>query len=216
MAKSGAKSQSPDLASQISEIDARMKNCTLCRLHESRTNAVPGTGRIADLDLMLVGEGPGRNEDHEGKPFVGAGGRVLDSILEAAGLDRNEIYITNIVKCRPPENRKPLDDEVETCTAYYLEKQIELLEPRLICTLGATALEYFTGETNMAKNHGKLLRSKRGLAIFSTYHPAAVFRSNSLREVLQADMKKIPSILEKLREREYQQDIAEFVGKSTS
>jgi uracil-DNA glycosylase len=199
MSRGKPRTTSPDLSSQISKIDAKIKKCTLCRLHESRTNAVPGTGRIEDLQLMLVGEGPGRSEDQAGKPFVGAAGRVLDSMLKEAGLERNEIYITNIVKCRPPENRKPLDDEVETCTSHYLENQIELLHPSLICTLGATALEYFTGETNMAKNHGKLLRSKKGLAIFSTYHPAAVFRSRSLKELLQADIKMLPSILEQVK-----------------
>jgi uracil-DNA glycosylase family 4 len=191
------KEASNDLVSQITKIDGKIRRCTLCRLHEGRTNAVPGSGKINGLKLMIVGEGPGRNEDKAGEPFVGAGGKVLDSMLKKAGLKRSEVYITNIVKCRPPENRKPFDDEVETCTRHYLEKQIDLLGPKLICTLGATALEYFTDETNMAKNHGKLLNSKGGLAIFATYHPAAVFRSSSLRKVLEDDIKKIPSILKK-------------------
>jgi uracil-DNA glycosylase family 4 len=169
---------------------------------------VPGAGKIEHLDLMIVGEGPGRSEDEAGKPFVGAGGRVLDSMLREAGLDRSGVYITNIVKCRPPENRKPLDDEVEICTSNYLEKQVSLLKPKLICTLGATALEYFTNETNMAKNHGKLLRSKRGgLPVFCTYHPAAVFRSNPLREILKEDIKKIPSILKTLKRENDQQKL---------
>ena len=195
-----AKKPEDDITSQITKIDAKIRTCTLCRLHENRTNAVPGTGKTIDLDLMIVGEGPGRNEDAAGKPFVGPGGRVLDSMLREAGLERPEVYITNIVKCRPPENRKPLDDEIETCASHYLENQIELLKPKLICTLGATSLEYFTDETNMAKNHGRLLRSKKGLAIFSTYHPAAVFRNNSLRQVLREDIKKIPSVLKELTE----------------
>jgi uracil-DNA glycosylase len=160
---------------------------------------VPGSGKIQNLDLMIVGEGPGRKEDEAGKPFVGAGGKVLDSMLKEAGLERSELYITNIIKCRPPENRKPFDDEVEICTSNYLEKQLDLLKPKLICTLGATALKYFTNETSMAKNHGKLLRSKKGFPVFSTYHPAAVFRSNSLRQILKEDIKKIPFILEELK-----------------
>lgn len=189
-----------DIDSKISSMDSKIKQCVLCRLHESRTVAVPGDGRINNLDLMIVGEAPGRNEDLAGKPFVGSGGKLLDSILKEASLNRSEVYITNIVKCRPPENRKPKSDEVEICTSNYLEKQIELLKPKLICTLGATALEYFTGETNMAQNHGKLFRSKNGLAIFPTYHPAAIFRSRALRDVLQNDIMKIPSTLKKVKE----------------
>lgn len=189
-----------DIDSKISSMDSKIKQCVLCRLHESRTVAVPGDGRINNLDLMIVGEAPGRNEDLAGKPFVGSGGKLLDSILKEASLNRSEVYITNIVKCRPPENRKPKSDEVEICTSNYLEKQIELLKPKLICTLGATALEYFTGETNMAQNHGKLFHSKNGLAIFPTYHPAAIFRSRALRDVLQNDIMKIPSTLKKVKE----------------
>ncbi len=186
-----------ELAAEISRLDSKIKKCTLCRLSQSRTHAVPGSGKVENLELMFVGEGPGRNEDLAGEPFVGAAGKVLDSMLKSAGLDRKEIYITNIVKCRPPENRKPLDDEVEVCTSHYLEEQIELLKPKLICTLGATALEYFSGETNMGKNHGKLLRSKKGdLRIFATYHPAAVFRSTSLKEILRKDIEKLPRLLE--------------------
>jgi uracil-DNA glycosylase family 4 len=195
-----------DLRTKISKIDSKIKQCKLCRLHESRTNAVPGDGKITDLDIMFVGEGPGRSEDATGKPFVGSAGRILDSMLKEAGLDRSEVYITNIVKCRPPKNRRPKDDEIETCTGKYLEKQIELLKPKLICTLGATALEYFTGETNMKENHGKKQTPTKKLGarewtIYPTYHPAAVFRNNSVRELLRNDIKMIPSILEDLKKK---------------
>ena len=97
-----------------------------------------------------MGEGPGRNEDREGKPFVGAGGKLLDELLRNAGLDRDRVYITNIVKCRPPNNRKPEDDEVEICTSTYLERQLDLLKPLLVCTLGATALEYLQARARWA------------------------------------------------------------------
>ncbi len=189
-------------ASKVSRIDRKIKKCTLCPLHKGRTNAVPGDGPIHDLNIMIVGEAPGRNEDLAGKPFVGSGGKLLDSILKEAGLNRSEVYITNIVKCRPPKNRKPKTHEVETCTSNYLERQIELLKPKLICTLGATALKYFTGETNMGENHGKLVRSKKndGLSFFPTYHPAAIFRNRSLKEVLQEDIRKIPFVLKKVKE----------------
>jgi uracil-DNA glycosylase family 4 len=189
-----------EISSRVSRIDTTIRNCKLCRLHVGRMNAVPGDGRIQDVDVMIVGEAPGRNEDRAGKPFVGSGGKLLDSILKEAGLDRSEIYITNIVKCRPPNNRKPKGDEVETCTSNYLKKQIELLKPKLICTLGATALDYFTGETKMGENHGKLIRSKTGLAIFPTYHPAAIFRNRALKGVFSDDMKRITSALKQLQE----------------
>ncbi|MHB1909396.1 MAG: uracil-DNA glycosylase [Nitrososphaerales archaeon] len=179
----------------IPEVDSEIKKCTLCRLSQSRTNAVPGTGKTSLVEIMLVGEGPGRNEDLAGLPFVGAGGRLLDSVLKQAGLDRSELYITNIVKCRPPENRKPLEDEVKICTSNYLERQISLLKPKVICTLGATALEYFTGESKMGKMHGKVMKTKSGLVIFPTYHPAAVFRNSSLKELLQKDIEKLPLIV---------------------
>ena len=159
---------------------------------------MPGSGKTSLVEIMLVGEGPGRNEDLAGLPFVGAGGRLLDSILKQAGLDRSELYITNIVKCRPPENRKPLEDEVKTCTSNYLELQIALLEPKVICTLGATALEYFTGESKIGKMHGKVMKTKSGLTIFPTYHPAAVFRNGSLKELLQNDIEKLPLIVKEI------------------
>ena len=180
------------------ELDERIANCRLCRLCESRTHAVPGSGNVENPQVVFVGEGPGRNEDLQGKPFVGSGGKLLDQLLNNASLERSQVYITNIVKCRPPKNRKPKPDEVETCTSNYLEKQIELLRPKLICTLGATALEYFTGEKKMGDNHGKLFVAKlSGLPLLATYHPASVFRNGSLRALLQDDLKKIPELIRK-------------------
>lgn len=152
--------------------------------------------------LMIIGEAPGRNEDLKGRPFVGAGGKILDSLLEEARLERKDVFISNIVKCRPPHNRKPERDEIDTCTSNYLELQIKLLKPRLICTLGATALQYFTGEKSMGENHGKLTDSKSGLRIYPTYHPAAIFRNPPLKKVLDEDLKKIPSILAEIEKTE--------------
>jgi uracil-DNA glycosylase len=183
----------------MQRIDAKIKNCQLCRLSESRTNAVPGSGNTDDVQVVFVGEGPGRNEDIEGKPFVGAGGKLLDQLLANAGLIRDKVYITNIVKCRPPNNRKPKPNEVEICTSNYLEKQLEILKPKLVCTLGATALEYFTGETKMGENHGKLMQARKtGIPVLPTYHPASIFHNRSLRELLQNDLGKIPGIIESL------------------
>ncbi|MHB1867850.1 MAG: uracil-DNA glycosylase [Nitrososphaerales archaeon] len=181
--------------SEMKRLDKAILDCKLCKLWSTRTNAVPGTGKIEDVEVVFVGEGPGRNEDLEGKPFVGSGGKLLDELLNIAGLDRNLVYITNIVKCRPPKNRKPEDDEVATCTSNYLEKQIEILKPLVVCTLGATALEYFTGEKKMGVAHGKITKTKGGIVLLPTYHPAAIFRNPSYREILQADLKKIKAII---------------------
>jgi uracil-DNA glycosylase len=177
-------------------LDGMIIQCKLCRLCESRTHAVPGDGNIEAPEVVFVGEGPGRNEDLQGKPFVGRGGKLLDELLKGAGLEREKVYITNIVKCRPPKNRKPKPDEAQICTSNYLEKQIEILKPRLICTLGATALQYFTGEKEMGPNHGKSFKSKAsGAPVLATYHPASVFRNRALKNLLQEDLKKIPKIL---------------------
>jgi DNA polymerase len=186
---------------EMNRLDAQILACSLCRLAKGRINAVPGAGRIENVEIVLVGEAPGRNEDVEGKPFVGAGGKVLDELLDNAGLNRKEIYITNIVKCRPPDNRKPLEDEVEICTSSYLDRQLRILKPILVCTLGATALEYFTGKTKMGEARGKLTKTKNGLALLPTYHPAALFRNPSYRLLLQEDLKKIPSLIQELKTR---------------
>jgi uracil-DNA glycosylase len=183
-------------ADSMKKLDEQIEKCKLCRLWESRTNAVPGFGNIEDVEVVFVGEGPGRNEDLQGKPFVGAGGKLLDELLANAGMKREQVYITNIVKCRPPKNRKPKPDEAETCTSNYLEKQLDLLNPKLVCTLGATAMEYFIGETKMGENHGKLAKSEKiGIPILPTYHPASIFHNRSLRGLLQNDLRKIPEIL---------------------
>jgi len=179
----------------MKKLDEVILTCKLCKLSSTRTKAVPGTGRIDHVEVVFVGEGPGRNEDLEGKPFVGSGGKLLDELLNNAGLERNQVYISNIVKCRPPNNRKPEDDEIVTCTSNYLEKQIEILKPLVICTLGATALEYFTGEKKMGAAHGRLTKTKGGIALLPTYHPAAIFRNPSYREILQEDLKKIKAII---------------------
>jgi uracil-DNA glycosylase len=183
----------------MAQLDKEILGCRLCRLAKDRTKAVPGTGLVENVEVVFVGEGPGRNEDMEGKPFVGAGGKLLDELLHNAGFDRDHVYITNVVKCRPPSNRKPEDDEVEICTSTYLERQLAILKPLLICTLGATALEYFTGQRKMGEAHGKLTKAKNGIHLLPTYHPAAIFRNPTYRELLQADLEMIPSILSDLR-----------------
>jgi uracil-DNA glycosylase len=185
------------LTQTMKTLDEEILACNLCRLCQSRTNAVPGSGITTTPKLVFIGEGPGRNEDLQGKPFVGRGGKLLDELLESVSLKREDVYITNIVKCRPPKNRKPKADEVEICTSHYLEKQLDLLQPKLVCTLGATALQYFTGEKEMGNTHGKLFKTKSGILLLPTYHPAAVFRNRKLKKSLEEDLQKISNLIER-------------------
>ena len=179
----------------MKQMDEKISSCKLCRLCETRTNSVPGSGNIENPKVVFIGEGPGKNEDLQGKPFVGRGGKLLDELLQSAGLERNQVYITNIVKCRPPKNRKPKPDEIDICTSNYLEKQLGILKPKIICTLGATAMEYFIGEKKMGPNHGRLAHSlKSEIPMLPTYHPASIFRNRSLKTLLKADLKKVSEI----------------------
>jgi uracil-DNA glycosylase len=195
---------------RMQELDEKIKSCQLCTLSNSRKNAVPGSGNEKNPDVVFVGEAPGRKEDLQGQPFVGAAGKLLDELLKAAGVERDQVYITNVVKCRPPNNRKPERAEVETCTTNYLEEQLKLLSPKLVCTLGATALEYFTGEKKMGDNRGRVVHANTasGVAVLPTYHPASVFRNRSLKSVLGADIKKIPGVLTALQSDEKESNIA--------
>ncbi|MGI0090550.1 MAG: uracil-DNA glycosylase [Nitrososphaerales archaeon] len=198
---------------EMKELDEKIIACQLCKLSKSRTCAVPGTGLVENVELVLVGEAPGRNEDLKGRPFVGSGGRLLDELLGKAGLQRGELYITNIVKCRPPNNRKPEREEIEICTQNYLEIQLAILKPKLICSLGATALEYFIGEKKMGQAHGRLTKAKNGIPLLPTYHPASVFRNQAFRELLSEDLARIPKILSALRAEEKQTSLSNFQSK---
>lgn len=175
--------------------------CTLCRLHRSRKNAVPGDGAL-DAKVMFVGEAPGHNEDIQGKPFVGSAGKFLNVLLQIAGLRREEVYITNVVKCRPPQNRDPADDEIETCTTNYLQKQVTMIKPKLVVALGRIAARALLGQYVMiGKEHGKLVDctyAGTGFKLFMTYHPAAALYGAETKRRLQADLKKLGSILKSL------------------
>lgn len=160
---------------------AQAKACTACSLSQSRTQVVFGEGDL-DARLMIVGEGPGEEEDLQGRPFVGRSGQLLDKILEAAGIPRSSVYIANIVKCRPPQNRVPEPLEAKTCTSLWLNKQILLIKPQIIIPLGATALEFFAGEKlSITKVRGKFFEWQ-GIQIFPMFHPAYLLRNPS-REV---------------------------------
>jgi uracil-DNA glycosylase len=171
--------------------------CTRCPLSQGRTNVVFGNGN-ADADLMFVGEGPGHHEDLQGLPFVGRAGKLLDQLLEEIGLSRSEVFVANVVKCRPPGNRDPLPDEIEACKPY-LHGQIELIEPKVICTLGNFATKLLTrSQRGITGVHGRPQVHELGgrtVRVFPIYHPAAALRSTKTLEELREDFAKLPALL---------------------
>ena len=180
---------------QLERIAAEIRRCSLCPLHQTRTRAVPGAGP-ADAPIVFVGEGPGAREDEQGLPFVGASGRFLDELLESIGFRREDVFISNVVKCRPPGNRDPHVVEVEACTGY-LDRQLDLIRPRLIVTLGRFAMDCFLSGSRISEIHGHPQRLD-SLTILPLYHPAAALYRGSLRSVLKEDFGRIPALLEDL------------------
>lgn len=181
-------------------IAERVMKCRNCRLFEGTNNAVPGDGN-PDAEIMFIGEAPGRDEDLQGKPFVGAAGKFLAQLLEVIGLKREDVYITNIVKHRPPGNRDPLDDEIGACR-IFLEEQIEIIKPKLIVTLGRHAMSRFMPGLKISSVHGqaKRVKGKDGSEkiYFPLYHPASALYNPGLRDTLVADMRKIPILIKKI------------------
>ena len=178
---------------EVLELHGRIRECTACPLHLTRIQAVPGYGPVT-ARVMAVGEAPGESEDREGKPFVGAAGRLLTSLLESVGLDRRDIYITNIVKCRPPRNRDPEPAEVEACS-HFLDEQIGLLQPDVILLLGRHALtRLLPGTGGISRLHGERLRRNDRVYV-PLYHPAAALYNGALRETLEADMRRVRGYL---------------------
>ncbi len=182
------------LSGELQLIHSEIRERTKCELHKSRTKAVPGEGPY-DAKIMFVGEGPGQNEDEQGRPFVGAAGKFLTELLESIGLKRSEVFITNIVKCRPPNNRAPRKSEMETCNPY-LESQIRLINPRIICALGTPAITTLIGdEYSASRFHGKPL-TKGEVTILPMYHPAAALYDASLKETISHDFKILKQLSE--------------------
>lgn len=179
----------------LEKIAAEVVGCPLCKLARTRKNAVPGEGQLA-AKIMFVGEAPGRSEDDKGRPFVGAAGRILDEMLAKAGIQRSQVFITNIVKCRPPNNRVPEDDEVAACMPY-LDRQIVLIRPRIICVLGRTAYSSLLGGSSITANRGKVIE-KAGQKYFLTIHPAAAIYNKSMLSLLEADLKKLAKEVQKV------------------
>ena len=180
-------------AETLDQVASLVRRCTDCPLAGGRTNAVPGEGN-PQADVMFIGEGPGFQEDRQGRPFVGPAGKLLDGLLASIGTNRENVFIANMVKCRPPDNRDPAPAELAACTKY-LDRQIELINPKLIVTLGRFAFgRYFPGE-GITKARGNL-RVKDGRKIFPVLHPAAVLRREELRPTMIEDFKAIAEILE--------------------
>lgn len=178
--------------SALSDLCREMANCRQCELARQRTRVVPGEG-AEDAAIAFIGEAPGWHEDQQGRPFVGAAGHFLEELLASIGLKRQQVYICNVLKCRPPGNRDPLPAEIKTCE-QWLDRQLSLLHPRIIVTLGRYSMaRFFPGET-ISKIHGRA-RNENGLVYFPMYHPAAALHQQKLRETLQADMLKIPALL---------------------
>ena len=180
----------------MKDIDALVAGCTKCRLHSTRTNTVPGEGNL-DASLMFVGEGPGADEDAKGRPFVGAAGKLLDKIIVAMGMHREEVYIGNVVKCRPPANRLPEKDEMDSCLPY-LERQIKAIDPAIIVLLGSTAYKAIIKDSRegITKARGQVIELDGRLYI-PTFHPAALLRDPSKKKDVWADMKKVLSLVGK-------------------
>jgi len=162
-------------------------------LCESRSQAVPGDGP-ENATLLFVGEAPGLNEDLQGKPFVGQAGNFLNKLLDSIGMAREEVFITNVVKCRPPENREPAPQEIEACRPY-LERQIELMKPRMIVTLGRHSLEWFFPGEKISNARGKP-RKVRGIIIYPIFHPAAALHQPKWRKTIEEDFQQIPKVLQ--------------------
>ncbi len=179
----------------LDDIATRVRSCTACGLHVTRTNAVPGEGS-ATSEILFIGEGPGAKEDAAGRPFVGAAGKILEEMLASIHLTRDDVFITNVVKCRPPENRDPMPDEKAACR-HFLDEQLAVLAPKLVVLLGRHALESILPGQSISKVHGHALRAK-GQVYFPVFHPAATLYRRELRGELERDFQKIPLLLERL------------------
>jgi DNA polymerase len=181
--------------SELTELAAEVSACTKCILHKSRVKAVPGEGP-QHADIMFIGEGPGFHENQQGRPFVGAAGQFLEELLASIGLQREQVFITNVVKCRPPGNRDPLPDEIEACKPY-LDRQIALIKPKVIVTLGRFSMARAFPNEKISSIHGRLKKID-GIVYVPMFHPAAALHQPSLRRTVEEDFKKLPQILAEL------------------
>jgi uracil-DNA glycosylase len=188
----------------LEAIAAEVRVCTRCRLHETRTNAVPGEGH-ASTEVFFVGEGPGYNEDKLGRPFVGRAGEFLNRLLKSVEWDRQEVFITNVVKCRPPDNRDPEADEMAACEPF-LRRQLAVLDPALVVTLGRFSMGHFMPGARVTQAHGTIrpvdpATGAPDASVFAMYHPAAALRAPAIAETSIGDMAQVPAALTDARRR---------------
>ena len=181
----------------LKEVAEQTAACTRCKLQHSRKNAVPGSGN-PQAEIMFIGEGPGFHENEQGLPFVGAAGKFLDELLGEAGLKREDVFITNVVKCRPPGNRDPQVEELDACK-YYLERQIAAINPDVVVTLGRFSMGHFIQNGKISGIHGRSYWVNNRM-IVPMYHPAAALHQPSLREVVKQDFRNLPGIIKKAKE----------------
>jgi uracil-DNA glycosylase len=186
-------------ATELSAFASQVAGCTKCRLAQGRTQVVFGVGE-PDADLMFVGEAPGFHEDQQGKPFVGQAGKLLDRLLAAIGLRRDQVYVANVLKCRPPGNRDPQPDEIEACEGH-LFRQIELIEPKVVATLGNFATKLLSGKpTGITRVHGTEQPTTLGgrrVLLYPLYHPAAALYTPAMLKVLEEDFSRLPELLDR-------------------
>jgi uracil-DNA glycosylase family 4 len=178
---------------ELESLAAEISRCTRCLLHRGRTKAVPGVGP-SNAEIIFIGEAPGFHEDQQGLPFVGAAGNFLDELLESIGLKREEVFIANVIKCRPPGNRDPLPEEIEACRPH-LDRQIELIQPKLVVTLGRFSMARAFPKARISRIHGQP-RKIGGVIYYPMYHPAAALHQPSLRRTVEEDMRRIPELIE--------------------
>src|SRR5436190_8787674 len=188
------------MAESLEVIGADVRACQMCKLSRTRTIGVPGEGSPT-AEIMFIGEGPGFHEDQQGRPFVGAAGQLLTEMLRKIGLQRQDVFITNVVRCRPPGNRDPLPDELSACDTYT-QRQVGVLDPKLIVTLGRYSMARFVGSGPMRELHGRT-REWNGITCLAMYHPAAILRTPTveMRRVYADDFRKIPLLLADARKK---------------
>jgi uracil-DNA glycosylase len=178
--------------SALNELNQEIELCQQCEIARRRTRVVPGEG-AENAAIMFIGEAPGYNEDQQGRPFVGQAGKFLEELLASINLKRQQVFIANVIKCRPPDNRDPLPTEIQTCR-HWLQRQIEIIHPRMIVTLGRYSMAMFFPGKSISKIHGTALRQDDTI-YFAMYHPAAALHQGNLRQTIEQDMLKIPGIL---------------------
>ncbi len=179
-------------AAALADLNQRISVCPRCALARGRTQTVPGDGDPAS-DLLFIGEAPGFHEDRQGRPFVGPAGKLLDQLLADIGRSRADVFVTNVLKCRPPNNRDPLPEEIAAC-APFLTEQITQIRPRMIITLGRFAMNYFLPGASITRSHGRAVQAGRHW-IYPVYHPAAALRSGAMLQTLREDFRRIPALL---------------------